>query len=484
MAAPASSPKIEELRGRLKTDPKNRIFYPLAEELRKIGQTAEAEQVLLTGLTHHPTYLSAWVSLGRVQRDTGNNDGAVESLSKALQLDPGNVVAARLLGDAYLALDQKVEAIKKYKLVHALMPSDEELETLIERLDNEINPIVTFPPPVEAEAAPEPPPAEATPWQNEAPEPEAAPGLASGETTEVAIPQPAFEQPVAPVAPAASTTEEMPWQTEDIPPPPSEREEEIATGDVEPMAAAHAESPFEEPAADLGYSADAFSIEQPEGMHLAGAPLAAELPAPLGEELPPPEAEPVIEPEAEAGDVFAPAEDESAAVEAESDKVIEVGIASDMPFPITAELPPPSTDDFAKTITMADLYANQGLVDEARDIYEDILARDPDNEAVRAKLDALNASGAQEAAYEEEPAYEEEEEPAVAEVSAFEQGSVFEAQQPMFEEAPFAQEPPFTEEPLTPAPLPAPRGEGTGRAKIARLEGWLARVSRRELGGL
>ena len=38
---------------------------------------------------------------------------------------------------------------------------------------------------------------------------------------------------------------------------------------------------------------------------------------------------------------------------------------------------------------MADLYARQGLVDEARDIYEDILARDPNNEDVRARLHAL-----------------------------------------------------------------------------------------------
>ena len=95
MPPPPSTPKIEELRFRLKTDPKSRLFYPLAEELRKIGACAEAEQVLHTGLTHHPTYLSAWVSLGRVSREQGKNGNAIEALSKALQLDPGNVVAAR-----------------------------------------------------------------------------------------------------------------------------------------------------------------------------------------------------------------------------------------------------------------------------------------------------------------------------------------------------------------------------------------------------
>src|SRR5213592_294386 len=95
MAQPSSSPKIEELRFRLTTDPKSRLLFPLAEELRKLDQFGEAEQVLRSGLAQHPTYLSAWVSLGRVLREAKKHRDAVDVLSKALQLDPGNVVAAR-----------------------------------------------------------------------------------------------------------------------------------------------------------------------------------------------------------------------------------------------------------------------------------------------------------------------------------------------------------------------------------------------------
>ena len=51
-------------------------------------------------------------------------------------------------------------------------------------------------------------------------------------------------------------------------------------------------------------------------------------------------------------------------------------------------------EDITSTLTMADLYAGQGLIDEARHIYENILLRDPDNEAVRAKLAALDATAA------------------------------------------------------------------------------------------
>src|SRR3954449_11885323 len=149
MAQPGITAKIEELQFRIKTDPKSRLFFPLAEELRKNGKPAEAEQVLRTGLSVHSTYLSAWVSLGRVLREQHKNAEAVEALTKALQVDPGNVVAARLLADAYLDLGEKVEAIKKYKLVHALMPSDEELQAKIAQLDRELSP---------APAAPEPEP--------------------------------------------------------------------------------------------------------------------------------------------------------------------------------------------------------------------------------------------------------------------------------------------------------------------------------------
>jgi len=389
MAQPVSNPKIEELRSRLKADPKSRIFYPLAEELRKVSQYTEAEQVLHTGLANHPTYLSAWVSLGRVMRDLGKNDQAVEALTKALQLDPGNVVAARILADAYLALGEKVEAIKKYKLVHALLPSDEELEAVIERLEKELHP----PAPVPVE-----------------PEP-------------IAIPEAAPEQP--------PVMDETPWASE--PEAAAEAElfavadEEQATGDAIPMSATHAESPFEEPAADFGYTADAFAIEQPEAMHIEPMPVSAELPS---EVIPAAE----FEPEAEPADFFAPA--------SEPEPVMEIGLASDMPFPITAELPPPAADDFSKTITMADLYAKQGLVDEARDIYEDILARDPNNEGVRAKLDALQPDVAQTLL-------------SVPEVEP----------EPEFEEAQTGVSVLHT-------------------SKIARLEGWLAKVARRDIGGV
>lgn len=417
MAQPATTPKIEELRFRIKTDPKSRLFFPLAEELRKVGQSGEAEQVLRTGLAHHPTYLSAWVSLGRVLRDQKNDAAAIEPLSKALQLDPGNVVAARLLADAYLATGEKLEAIKKYKLVHALMPGDEELNATIAQLERDLNP--PAPSPI-AVAEPEP-------------EPESEPEAAAPEES--------------PFAAEAIEQEVSPWGEE-------QRAEE-ATGDAEPMLAAHEESPFEEPAA--AYTSAALDIESPVGMHIARAPLAAEMAVEEPAfELPPVDAPP-IEPAAAAADVadvFEPA-------------------ASEEPFAIGGEpeVAEPA-EDFTNTITMADLYARQGLVADARMIYENILLRDPGNDAVRGKLAGLDnvvAAGFRSPLDEDSQEDDGGLKPAATTVAQAETATQAEA--PANVEAPAEAE--------APAEFETPAQAGSD-PRIARLENWLAKVGRRE----
>jgi tetratricopeptide repeat protein len=83
--------------------------------------------------------------------------------------------------------------------------------------------------------------------------------------------------------------------------------------------------------------------------------------------------------------------------------------------------PAAAANDLTDTLTMADIYVRQGLLDEARNIYEHILARDPENGVVREKLAALQ-------------------------------------------------------------PPPPAAVANANAAKIARLEDWLARVTRKEVG--
>lgn len=346
MAQSATNPKIEELRFRLKTDPRSRLFYQLAEELRKAGQFEESEQVLRTGLEAYPAYLAAWVSLGRVQRELKDNEAAILSLEKAMQLDPGNVVAARLLGDSHRDLGDEVEAIKKYKLVQALLPGDEELKATIEQLERSLHPPEPGPLPAGAEPFPaeeEPSqPAERAPYFVEAP-------------SEARDPLGQSAWPVSLEGGLPSPIEDSPF--DQTAPPFAEDRTEAATGDDEPMLSSHEESPFEEPVA--AQSVAAFEVEQPAGMQILSAP--------------------------EDDAITALLLDDANRVEGFEEEPELFGASPvEAPEPATG-----STEEVAETTTMADLYARQGLVNDARHIYENMLARDPENAEVRARLDAI-----------------------------------------------------------------------------------------------
>ncbi len=366
--AQATNPKIEELRARIKTDPKSRLFFPLAEELRKMGALDEAEQALRAGLEQHPTYLSAWVSLGRVLRERGNSPGVIEVMTRALQIDPGNVVAARILADTYLETGQKVEAIKKFKLVHALLPQDQDVDALIEKLDAELNPPAPGPrPELGEDAAPasiEREELSPSAWPPAGGSPE---DLVRGEAvgSEEALP--------ADTAPAVAS---FPPAIEDVPPAaalaPADFTREVKTPDFEPAVTPDvpvAEEPgFSHPSqfdetAPLRYDSRAFAVEQPAGMHIAG---------PQGDIA---DEARLIEPE----EPFPPFAADTARPPLQAEE----------PSLPTAEPSEHPADDVTNTITMGDLYARQGLVDDAREIYSRVLERDPGNESIRARLDDL-----------------------------------------------------------------------------------------------
>lgn len=343
---PPTTFRIEDLKARLKLEPKSRLFYPLAEEFRKLDRFEDAEKVLRDGLAVHPGYTSAWISLGRVLLEQQKQREAVEPLQKAFTLDPGNVVAARLMADAYLALGQKVEAIKKYKLVRALLPADEEIEATIEQLAREIGPA----------AAPVAAPTE-TRAEMPAPSPTASPQTAglSERTTdtepflaaEPAVPlTPAFssEGPVAAVdvdaamSGASFTAAAEPFAEEIVPP----RSEVVGAEEV--AAEEQREFPLGKP-----------EMVFPEA---AAAASPSEEPFPAAHEAAPP---------SEATSVF------------------------DETMPLRTEKPPtdlPMESPFA-TATMADLYARQGHAESAREIYHKLLDKEPQNAAIREKLESL-----------------------------------------------------------------------------------------------
>ncbi|MCS7182235.1 MAG: tetratricopeptide repeat protein, partial [Thermoanaerobaculum sp.] len=164
--------RIAELRREVELNPASRYFYQLGELLRREGELEEAAAILRQGLTHHPRYMAAWVSLGRALLDLQDANGARQALRQALDLDPQNPVAWRLLGEAYLALTQRSEALQAFEQALALVPGDEVLQEAVATLKAELTapsapglpgpspPSEVLPDPFAEIQSPPPPPAE------------------------------------------------------------------------------------------------------------------------------------------------------------------------------------------------------------------------------------------------------------------------------------------------------------------------------------
>jgi tetratricopeptide (TPR) repeat protein len=97
----ADSPRIEELRRRVQSDPASIAFAALAEEYRRAGRFEEAIATCHTGLQRHPSYLSAHVTLGRALIEVGQFEEAQAELEYVLKLAPENLAAIRGLAEIH-----------------------------------------------------------------------------------------------------------------------------------------------------------------------------------------------------------------------------------------------------------------------------------------------------------------------------------------------------------------------------------------------
>ncbi len=100
----SENPRIEELRRRVQADPTSIAFAALAEEYRRAGRFEEAVDVCRTGLTRHPAYLSARVTLGRALIELNQLDEAKMELDQVLSIAPENLAAIRAL----VEIDEKM----------------------------------------------------------------------------------------------------------------------------------------------------------------------------------------------------------------------------------------------------------------------------------------------------------------------------------------------------------------------------------------
>ena len=404
--------EIEKLEQRYRENP-DQWFAALADSYRKAGSLDLALDVVRAGLDKRPNYVSGHIVLGRCLLQKPDDGAAAQAFEKVLSLDAENVIALKALSEVSERAGRMADAVRWLTRLLEVDPMNEEAAEALLRL-KAAGAAAAPPTPAAtaqtAEAAEGTPVAglEATIAEASTVEPEPAGeftieksqdatrvsqagavslealGLDAGEAL-VELEPMEFEPPLAgePVA-AEAGVETMAFE------PPSAAETPALAPDVEPMQ-------FTPPEPDVIASAPAEIPVQPfddqlawgTGERLSGAISQADLEA-AGQVR-----ESTLEPAARElpGLEFA--------------EVPPVGVeerirGGDLPLIFPDEVPPRaeagareaeapvgSVPEAVVTETMAELYAKQGLMAEARDTYRKLAALRPGDPAVASRLNEL-----------------------------------------------------------------------------------------------
>jgi tetratricopeptide (TPR) repeat protein len=508
--------EIVKLTERIAKDPKSKLFVPLAEEYKKVGDIEMAIAVLQEGLKNNPTYVTARSFLGRLLMENGDLPGAQKELEEVIKAIPDNLLAQRKLADLFILTGRNADALERYKTVLALNPGDKEVKALLADLEAgkdissripkpkmpsppaaatepkaaAVPPKTAAPSPAAAAAAPQPPkpaqaPAAVRPAPAAAPPKPAAPVPPSPATTRAAAAKQAATAPAPPKAAAGQAPAEVPdLVVEEIVELEHLEQPEAAAAPVvqaeEAASAAQAPAAME-PAFDLAEGAT-FDLSEGAGESapLAGGPEAVQWEPPAVDEVP-----------LAAGEIAAVSWEPPAAEEAPL--AVEPEAESWEPPAAPAAAAPAAaagTDDDINTNTLAELYITQGFYEKAIEIYEGMLAENPGSVALQQKLAKIRSMAGvaeQNAAFTApvaEPSAEGEK------VDVFAAGpDARSAQAPAAERTPAPETrppaPPVTAEPTLPrtaprvaaTPAAGPQAASVRRKEtIDRLESWLKNI--------
>jgi len=141
----SDNPRIESLRRRVQQDPSSIAFAQLAEEYRRAGQLQEAVDVCRAGLTIHPGYLSARVTLGRALIELQQLEEAQVELERVLKSAAENLAAIRGLAEIHHRRGSLAEALSQYRAALALARNDPDLEQTVSDLTAQLEPTTPEP---------------------------------------------------------------------------------------------------------------------------------------------------------------------------------------------------------------------------------------------------------------------------------------------------------------------------------------------------
>ncbi len=129
-----SSPRIDELKKKFDENPR-RYFAPLANEYRKAGDLEQAIQLCRAYLPQQPGHMSGHIVFGQALFESGQFEESKGVFETALTLDPENLIALRHLGDVANHAGDASTARQWYQRVLDADPRNEEIAAQIAALD-------------------------------------------------------------------------------------------------------------------------------------------------------------------------------------------------------------------------------------------------------------------------------------------------------------------------------------------------------------
>lgn len=129
-------PSIEYYQELLSKDPHSQAFAALAEALRTAHKLTEAETVARNGLARHPNFSTGHLVLGKILKDKGELQSALQSLRTAAQMNPENLMAHQILGEVCIDLKIAKEALKAFKMVLFLNPRSDKAKQIVRKLES------------------------------------------------------------------------------------------------------------------------------------------------------------------------------------------------------------------------------------------------------------------------------------------------------------------------------------------------------------
>ena len=403
-----SDDAIQRYEQTLLEDPQSRAFAPLAEAHRKAGRLDDAINVARAGLELNPGYSGGLVVLGRALYEKGELDNAIEVLQEAVKDTPENYLGQKFLGKVLMAKGENKGALRALDAANLLSPEDEEVARLLDKVRNK----AVTPPTMEYDenASDSSEKAQIVTYEQK---PTTVDGielspLPAGEIKETFTFSGGGTADPADLTPVGVEVEVIPVGT-------GGHEVTVADIDEEEMTAIVVEEEEVEQASDiesldeLGAEAAAFIREGGSFVEESMESLPDEAPADEEVFLVEEEMEVAIEPEknfTSSADPPVAAAPEAApepvptpvSVPATGPRHAPEPVFASGPAPkpelepragVPTPLDPPSGDAQFSTQTLADLYAQQGLIEKAANIYRQILDQAPENEAVKLKLNTL-----------------------------------------------------------------------------------------------